>query len=432
MLALLVKDAISRKDGQPQQVKPAFEDLSPDLQWHICQRRERLETCVQLGAIVLVGLLTAPVLIPGINRQLDITLHEGRQFKLFGMTVYESEPALEALGILPPEVLQPVQESEMIAGYPVTSGYGPRQSPCLGCSSDHKGIDLGTPVGTPIYAPAAQRSRVKVECWTDSGGGGLVADISSPDIPDIKFQALHLSECATGLHPGGSIIARTGATGNGTGPHLDWRQRDKITDEHQPPQKGYLQWVLTGSKPRTFKEINATAIPLTDSLIKCAIGSAEGTVHDDCSPNSHYFGHVDPGNGAANLGVFSYQHGATTPQEADRKQLENLKSQIPSYQAQSQEKFGADLSKAALLAVLDLHNQAPEAAQDFIDHLPNAAPTPQEIIDARAASFINPATGSLDAPGLGNTWDGVKADQERRTGALLDSLSDRQHQPPSR
>ena len=238
---------------QSSPVKPAFDELSPDLQWAIAQRRERFELAIQAGAIGLVALIAAPIVLPALNRQMDISLHEGRELKLFGVTVYQSEPALEQWGVMPPEALQPVQEGDTIAGFPVTSGYGLRQSPCPGCSSDHRGVDLGTPSGTPIYAPAAKSSRVKVDCWTDPGGGGLVADISSPDIPEIKFQALHLSDCATGLHPGGAIIARTGNTGNGTGPHLDWRQRDKVTNEHQHPQLGYLQWVLTGQRPQPLE-----------------------------------------------------------------------------------------------------------------------------------------------------------------------------------
>ncbi|MBE7384245.1 MAG: hypothetical protein F6J95_022845 [Leptolyngbya sp. SIO1E4] len=110
---------------------------------------------------------------------------------------------------------------------------------------------------------------------------------------------------------------------------------------------------------------------------------------------------------------------AATPTEADRKQLAERRSQIPHYQAQAQEKFGKELSKAALLAVLDLHNQAPAAAADFIEHLPSHDPTPQALIEARAKSFVNPATGQLEAPGLGNSPSTVKADQKRRVNELM-------------
>jgi hypothetical protein len=178
---------------------------------------------------------------------------------------------------------------------------------------------------------------------------------------------------------------------------------------------------MTGQPPKTLKELQGTAIPLQDGLIKCAIGAAEGTLNDDCSANKNYWGHDD--SGFLNLGAFSYIHEAATPEEADRKQLEHLKGQIPHYQQLAREKFGAELSKAALLSVLDLHNQAPAAAADMVGHLSSADPSPQEIIEARARSFVNPATQQLESPGLGNSMERVQADQERRTDELLEQLN---------
>jgi hypothetical protein len=35
---------------------------------------------------------------------------------------------------------------------------------------------------------------------------------------------------------------------------------------------------------------------------------------------------------------------------------------------------------------------------------------------------VEPSTGHLDAPGLGNTWSGVKIDQQRRTDEVLSTL----------
>lgn len=402
--------------------KPEFEELSPDLRWKLAQRRERLELGLNVLSLLMLGLLSTPMVIPGLNRQMDISLHEGRDFKIFGVTVYSTRPALEALGILAPEALQPIMPDESIAGFTVTSGFGLREKPCAECSTDHRGVDLATPVGTPIYAPATKSSQVKVDCHTDRGGGGLVANIFSPDAPELRFQALHLDECYTGLHSGGSIIAKTGASGIGTGAHLDWRQRDRQTQTHQHPTKGYLQWALTGHPPKTLQQIEVTAIPLNEGLITCAIGKAEGTINDDCTPNHNYTGHVDPGNGVWNQGAFSYQHGASSPGEADAKQLAHLKAQIPRYQEQSLKKFGKPLSKGALVSVLDLHNQSPAAAQSFIEHLVWPDPSPDQIIDARTRSFIDPATGRLDAPGLGNTMPSVRADQKRRTDEVVDTL----------
>ena len=70
--------------------------------------------------------------------------------------------------------------------------------------------------------------------------------------------------------------------------------------------------------------LSPTTNILSDAEILCAIGAAEGNLNDDCRPNQAYYGHTDPGNGAHNLWAFSYQHGAGTLTEADRKQLAHL------------------------------------------------------------------------------------------------------------
>ena len=79
----------------------------------------------------------------------------------------------------------------------------------------------------------------------------------------------------------------------------------------------------------------------------------------------------------------------------------------------------------ALAAALDLFNQSPEAATDFVEHLSTANPTEAQIIEARSRSYVNPATGRLDAPGLGNDAQQVEADQARRTGEVVESLQRR-------
>lgn len=63
------------------------------------------------------------------------------------------------------------------------------------------------------------------------------------------------------------------------------------------------------------------------SLVAIAIGSAEGTRTPEGNKTSAYYGHIDPGNGVWNLGSFSYQHGAASPEAADQQQLKQLQAQ---------------------------------------------------------------------------------------------------------
>lgn len=262
----------------------------------------------------------------------------------------------------------------------------------------------------------------------DAGGYGNYAEIRCDDGNAI-FMA-HASEVwvAKGdkLRKGQPFMVQ-GTTGNSTGPHLhieitppdgDRTNRTKT----EPVMEQAIAFWEAGVSP-VAPLTSAAGSALDDELLKCAIGNAEGTMHDDCSKNPAYFGHTDPGNGGDNLGAFSYQHGASSPDEADAKQIERLRNAEKDIQQKAIDKFGAPLSKAALASALDLWNQAPLAGNDFVDHLTTADPTPQQIIDARAASFIDPASGALDAPGLGNNMNRVKADQQRRVTEVMEQLN---------
>ena len=87
--------------------------------------------------------------------------------------------------------------------------------------SPHYGIDYAAPTGTPVIAPAAG---VITMVHTDMfySGGTLILDHGH----GLSSTFLHLSEIlvkqgqrvSTGM-----VIAKIGASGRATGPHLDWR-----------------------------------------------------------------------------------------------------------------------------------------------------------------------------------------------------------------
>ena len=364
---------------------------------------------LQLG-LILLGICWSAIAVADIvfySRQLWYRLQD---FPGLGRLLETDEASGDKAPNMLPTTATPLQTGAQVVGYRVTSGFGSRVPPCEGCSDYHPAIDLATPTGTAVFTPIS----ASVTCLggvNDPAGNYAKLQPKHPEAP--QFLLLHLDGCTPGDYAAGERIGTTGATGRGTGPHLDVRQ---IEDEvYVNPTREWVQRILS---PTT----NILS-DLSDAEILCAIGAAEGTLNDDCRPNAAYYGHTDPGNGAHNLGAFSYQQGAVTPTEADRKQLAYLRSQIPYYQAQAREKFGQELSKAALLTILDLHNQAPAAANDFIQHLPGHNPTPQALIEARTESFVNPATGQLDAPGLGNRPNTVQADQTRRVNELLPQLN---------
>ncbi|MEM1256628.1 MAG: glycoside hydrolase family protein [Cyanobacteria bacterium P01_H01_bin.21] len=141
-----------------------------------------------------------------------------------------------------------LQKGDSVAdtSFVITSGYGDRVHPIRGGIEPHYGVDVDTSVGTPLYAPAVGKDTVEVSCWWDSAGGGNVAEITSASVPAYRFKALHLNTCKGGSFKSGEVFAETGATGDGTGPHLDFRQLPIDSGTTVPPQAGYLRWLLTG------------------------------------------------------------------------------------------------------------------------------------------------------------------------------------------
>lgn len=220
----------------------------------------------------------------------------------------------------------------------------------------------------------------------------------------------------------GQTIAKIAPTDSvSSGVHLDikiWRAGDWYD-----PQV-YFQEALDMTV--AAQDLVTTGSELSDELIQKAIGAAEGTVDwETLEPDADYHGHPDPcvknntcpGRGE-NKGFFSYDKGKT-PEEANQLQMVRLRDAETRIQQQAIAKFGTKLSKAAIANALDLWNQAPLAGEDFIRLVASADPTPQQIIDARVKAYYDPATGRLNAPGLGNTRLAVIEDQRRRTGAVL-------------
>lgn len=101
----------------------------------------------------------------------------------------------------------------------VSSGFGQRAAPMPGASTDHNGIDLPAPKGTPVYAAAD--GTVK-NAWNDTkAGGGNSVVLTHAD--KMASGYAHLDSYT--VKPGqqvkqGDLIGYVGSTGTATGPHL--------------------------------------------------------------------------------------------------------------------------------------------------------------------------------------------------------------------
>lgn len=104
---------------------------------------------------------------------------------------------------------------------PITGVYGSRRVYNGTPGRPHYGLDIAAPTGTEVYAPAPGIVKLAHEDMFYSGGT-LIVDHGQ----GVSSTFIHLSEVIA--KPGqrietGDLIARVGATGRATGPHLDWR-----------------------------------------------------------------------------------------------------------------------------------------------------------------------------------------------------------------
>jgi len=150
------------------------------------------------------------------------------------------------------------------------------------------------------------------------------------------------------------------------------------------------------------------------------IGSAEGTRRPDGGFTTAYGGHTDPGNAAHNRGSFSYQHAASSAADADRRQLQALREQLPAYEAAAR-RAGLDPANARLAsAYLDLFNQSPSASDRFLDQLGSLRGQPLDVAhltQLRVNSFVDVSTGGrFELPNGGLAGGGFVTMARQRLG----------------
>jgi murein DD-endopeptidase MepM/ murein hydrolase activator NlpD len=116
-------------------------------------------------------------------------------------------------------------------------------------SRPHYGVDVAAPVGAEVRAPAPGIVTL-AEPDLFYSGGTVIIDHGHK----LSSSFLHLSQVLVRVGQrveAGDLVARVGATGRATGPHLDWRMNWK--DAHVDPQ------LLAGAMPRAVPPDTAAA-----------------------------------------------------------------------------------------------------------------------------------------------------------------------------
>jgi len=117
---------------------------------------------------------------------------------------------------IPPTYIKP------IAGGRLSSGFGARSAPTKGASTNHKGVDWATPIGTTVVASNA--GTVVHAGW--ASGYGYAVYINHADGRQTRYG--HLSKVLVKVGQTvsqGERIALSGNTGRSTGPHVHFEIR---------------------------------------------------------------------------------------------------------------------------------------------------------------------------------------------------------------
>lgn len=110
-------------------------------------------------------------------------------------------------------------------------------------TGNHHAIDIGTPDGSNVLAPKGGEVIYVGNDNADNGGYGLYVVIKTTDGPRVYLA--HLSEAFVALHQSvhtGTVIGKSGHSGNASGPHLHFEIRGA--------ESGWLNpWDIYGNNP---------------------------------------------------------------------------------------------------------------------------------------------------------------------------------------
>ena len=112
--------------------------------------------------------------------------------------------------------IKPVDEGK------ITSDFGYRKLSVAGASTNHSGIDIGVPVGTPVKA-IADGTVIAANGGMRGYGNGVFIDHGTINCKRVISEYGHLSKFEVKVGDKvrqGQVIAKSGNTGISSGPHL--------------------------------------------------------------------------------------------------------------------------------------------------------------------------------------------------------------------
>lgn len=114
----------------------------------------------------------------------------------------------------------------------ITSGFGDRESPTEGASSNHQAIDIGASTGSDILAAAD--GTVTISTYSYSAGNYIMLNHGG-GVSTVYMHCSQLLVSAGETVKQGQVIAKVGSTGYSTGPHLHFGVR--LNGSYVDPRK---------------------------------------------------------------------------------------------------------------------------------------------------------------------------------------------------
>jgi murein DD-endopeptidase MepM/ murein hydrolase activator NlpD len=136
----------------------------------------------------------------------------------------------------------------------VTSGFAMRVHPVSGQWKQHKGIDFGAPVGTPIRATGDG----VIEFAGMAGGYGNMVVVRHGALYSTAYAHMSRIAARRGMHVvQGEVIGYVGTTGWSTGPHLHYEFR--VNDDARDPNTVVATHAqaLAGADLQRFRSVSA-------------------------------------------------------------------------------------------------------------------------------------------------------------------------------
>lgn len=154
----------------------------------------------------------------------------------------------------------------------ISSGSGARTPPKAGASSNHKGVDIAAPRGTPIIAPVDMT--ITKAGWQKGYGNTVWGTDASGNQHLFAHMSDYNAQVGQNIAAGGAI-GSVGSTGNSTGNHLHYGVFDKSKNFLSKATNTIITAGTKGVVGLISNDLRDKAMAIAEDAVKLIPGGAE-------------------------------------------------------------------------------------------------------------------------------------------------------------